>query len=227
VQLNVNGADVEVDDRHTTTPLLWVLRDVLGLPGPKFGCGGGFCAACTVLVDGRNVKSCQTAAGRVVGRQVETVEGVSGPVADAVRDAWYRGNVVQCGYCQPGQTLAAMALLGSNPDPDDATIRRWMNGNLCRCGTYPRILHAVQEAASTLAAGERPPPLTAPPEPEVAPLTAGEATVERGTETYPVTVREIQGDERDRIYGEHAAGTRSSPTMRSRRPASERSRCWS
>ncbi|MEA2532533.1 MAG: isoquinoline 1-oxidoreductase subunit beta [Actinomycetota bacterium] len=175
MQLNVNASAVDVDDRHTTTPLLWVLRDVLGLPGPKFGCGAGYCAACTVLIDGQNVKSCQTPAGRAVGRQITTVEGVSGPVADAVRDAWYRGNVVQCGYCQPGQTLAAMALLGSNPGPDDATIKRWMNGNLCRCGTYPRILNAIHEAASTLAGGERPPPLTAPPELEIAPLTDAEA----------------------------------------------------
>ena len=175
MRLTVNDAEIEVDDRHLTTPLLWVLRDVLDLPGPKFGCGAGYCAACTVLIDGQNVKSCQTPAGRAVGRSVTTVEGVSGAVADAVRDAWYRGNVVQCGYCQPGQTLAAMALLDKNPAPDEATIKRWMNGNLCRCGTYPRILQAIGEAATTLAGGERPAPLTAPPEPETAPLTAAEA----------------------------------------------------
>src|ERR1700746_3687435 len=128
MKLTVNGAEVEVDDRHAKTSLLSVLRDVLGVHGVKFGCGAGYCAACTVLIDGRNVKSCQTPAGRAVGRPITTVEGVSGPVADAVRDAWYRGNVVQCGYCQPGQTLAAMALLDSNPDPDDATGRSWMNG---------------------------------------------------------------------------------------------------
>jgi len=143
MRLTVNGEEVEVDDRHATTPLLWVLRDVLGLPGTKFGCGAGYCAACTVLIDGRNEKSCQTPAGRAVGKQVQTVEGVSGPVADAVRAAWHRENVVQCGYCQPGQTLAAVALLESNPSPSDAVIARWMNGNLCRCGTYPRIQKAA------------------------------------------------------------------------------------
>ena len=115
MKLVVNGADVEVDDRHAKTPLLWVLRDVLGLHGTKFGCGAGFCAACTVLIDGRNTKSCQTATERAVGKAVTTVEGASGPVVDAVRDAWHRGNVVQCGYCQPGQTLAAVSLLESNP----------------------------------------------------------------------------------------------------------------
>src|SRR3954453_1826902 len=122
MKLVVNGADVEVDDRHAKTPLLWVLREVIGLRGTKFGCGAGFCAACTVLIDGRNTKSCQTATARVVDRPVVTVEGASGRVVDAVRDAWHRGNVVQCGYCQPGQTLAATALLEANPTPDDAAI---------------------------------------------------------------------------------------------------------
>ena len=116
-----------------------MLRDVLGLHGTKFGCGAGFCAACTVLVDGRNTKSCQTATERAVGKAVTTVEGASGPVVDAVRDAWHRRNVVQCGYCQPGQTLAAVALLESDATPDDPKIDEWMSGNLCRCGTYPRI----------------------------------------------------------------------------------------
>jgi isoquinoline 1-oxidoreductase beta subunit len=171
MRLNVNGADVDVDDRHEATPLLWVLRDVLGMPGTKFGCGAGYCAACTVLIDGRNEKSCQTAAGRAVGKQVTTVEGASGPIVDAVRDAWHRTNVVQCGYCQPGQTLAAVALLEKEHAPDDTTITRWMNANLCRCGTYPRIREAVHLAAATLAADERPEPLRAPEEPEMAPLT--------------------------------------------------------
>lgn len=101
--------------------------------------------------------------------------GASGPVVDAVRDAWHRGNVVQCGYCQPGQTLAAVALLESHPAPDDAAIDNWMSGNLCRCGTYPRIRAAIHEAAGTLAAGRDPDPLTAPPEPEVHRLTPEEA----------------------------------------------------
>jgi aerobic-type carbon monoxide dehydrogenase small subunit (CoxS/CutS family) len=143
MRLVVNGAGVEVDDRHAKTPLLWVLRDVLGLHGTKFGCGAGFCAACTVLIDGTNRKSCQTTAAQAVGRQVTTVEGASGPVVDAVRDAWHRANVVQCGYCQPGQTLAAVALLDSDPAPDDDAVDAWMSGNLCRCGTYPRIEEAI------------------------------------------------------------------------------------
>src|ERR1700730_15403186 len=152
MKLVVNGADVEVDDRHAKTPLLWVLRDVLGLHGTKFGCGAGFCAACTVLIDGKNQQSCQTAAGRAVGQQITTVEGVSGPVCAAGRQAWYDDNVVQCGYGQPGQRLSPMALLGSDESPDDAAITQWMNGNLCRCGTYPRIREAIHDAAATLAA---------------------------------------------------------------------------
>ena len=174
MKLTVNGAEVEVDDRHAKTPLLWVLRDVLGVHGVKFGCGAGFCAACTVLIDERNQKSCQTATERAVDKQVVTVEGASGPVVDAVRDAWYRANVVQCGYCQPGQTLAAVALLDSNAAPDDAAIDAWMSGNLCRCGTYPRIRAAIHTAAGSLAAGDAPGPLVAAPEPEVARLTPEE-----------------------------------------------------
>src|SRR4051794_9945837 len=174
MKLLVNGADVEVDDRHAKTPLLWVLRDVLGLHGTKFGCGAGFCAACTVLLDGRNVKACQTATERAVGKTVTTVEGASGPVVDAVRDAWHRGNVVQCGYCQPGQTLAAVSLLASNPAPEDEAIDSWMSGNLCRCGTYPRIRAAIHEAAHTLAAGQDPGALVSPADPEVRRLTPDE-----------------------------------------------------
>src|SRR5246500_4301815 len=171
VKLNVNGADVEVDDRFAASPLLWVLRDVLGLRGTKYGCGIGYCAACTVLIDGRNTKSCQMSAGRAAGTAVTTVEGASGPVVDAVRDAWHRGNVVQCGYCQGGQTLAAAALLETDRSPDDAAVGRWMNGNLCRCGTYPRIRQAIRAAAGTLACGRDPGRLAAPPELEMEPLT--------------------------------------------------------
>jgi isoquinoline 1-oxidoreductase beta subunit len=174
VKLNVNGAEVEVDDRFAASPLLWVLRDVLELRGTKYGCGIGYCAACTVLIDGRNTKSCQTSAGRAAGKAITTVEGASGPVVDAVRDAWYQGNVVQCGYCQPGQTLAAAALLEADRSPDDAAIAKWMNGNLCRCGTYPRIRNAIHEAAGTLAAGRAPERLEAAPELEMQPLTPEE-----------------------------------------------------
>ncbi|MDX6566171.1 MAG: isoquinoline 1-oxidoreductase subunit beta, partial [Gaiellales bacterium] len=174
MKLVVNSAEVSVDDRHAKTPLLWVLRDVLGLHGTKFGCGAGFCAACTVLIDGLNTKSCQTATERAVGKAVTTVEGASGPVVDAVRDAWYRGNVVQCGYCQPGQTLAAVSLLESNPAPDDEAIDSWMNGNLCRCGTYPRIRAGIHAAAGTLAAGHDPGSLVAPPDHHLHRLTPDE-----------------------------------------------------
>src|ERR1700743_3221261 len=107
MRLTVNGADLEVDDRHVQTPLLWVLRDVLGMRGTKFGCGAGFCAACTVLRDGKSTRSRQTATERTVGKPITTVEGAAGAVVDAVRNAWYRANVVQCGYCQSRQRLAA------------------------------------------------------------------------------------------------------------------------
>jgi isoquinoline 1-oxidoreductase beta subunit len=175
MKLVVNGADVEVDDRHAKTPLLWVLRDVLGLRGTKFGCGAGFCAACTVLIDGHNQKSCQTATERAVGKAVTTVEGASGPVVDAVRSAWHRRNVVQCGYCQPGQTLAAVSLLEANPAPDDEAIDSWMSGNLCRCGTYPRIRAAIHDAALTLTTGPEPDPVTAAAAPDFRRLTPEEA----------------------------------------------------
>ena len=176
MKLAINGAEVEVDDRHAKTPLLWVLRDVLELRGTKFGCGAGFCAACTVLIDGKNAKSCQTIAERAVGKAVTTVEGASGRVAEAVREAWHRANVVQCGYCQPAQTLAATALLESTPAPDDATIARWMNGNVCRCGTYPRIRQAIHAAAATLASSRQPDVLTAQPDVDAPALTPAEKT---------------------------------------------------
>jgi isoquinoline 1-oxidoreductase beta subunit len=174
LKLAINGAEVEVSDRHGKTPLLWVLRDVLQLRGTKFGCGAGYCAACTVLIDGRNTKSCQTPTEHAAGKQVTTVEGASGRTVDAVRDAWHRGNVVQCGYCQPGQTLAAIALLESNPSPDDATVSQWMNGNICRCGTYPRIRQAIHAAAKTLASGEQLETFKARPELELPRLTTAE-----------------------------------------------------
>src|SRR5258706_1360480 len=175
MRLVVNGAEVEVDDRHAKTPLLWVLRDVLGERGTKFGCGAGFCAACTVLIDGRNQKSCQVAAAQAVGKAIVTVEGASGRIVDAVRDAWHRGNVVQCGYCQPGQTLAAVALLQSNSGPDDTAIDNAMSGNICRCGTYPRIRSAINEAARALATGGSPAALKSSAMPDVQRLTPEEA----------------------------------------------------
>ena len=174
LNLTINGTNFQVDERHGKSPLLWVLRDVLNLRGTKFGCGAGYCAACTVLIDGRNTKSCQTLAERAVGKQIVTVEGASGRVVDAVRHAWNSGNVVQCGYCQPGQTLAAVALLEKNASPDDATISQWMNGNICRCGTYPRIRAAIHAAAGILASDTQPGELASPSELDLPPLTAGE-----------------------------------------------------
>ena len=175
MELNINGVRRQVADRHAQTPLLWVLRDVVGERGTKFGCGAGFCAACTVLIDGRNQKSCQVAAAQAVGKAIVTVEGASGRIVDAVRDAWHRGNVVQCGYCQPGQTLAAVALLQSNSGPDDTAIDNAMSGNICRCGTYPRIRSAIHEAARALATGGSPAALKAISMPEVQRLTPEEA----------------------------------------------------
>jgi isoquinoline 1-oxidoreductase beta subunit len=174
LDLTINGASVSVDERHGKTPLLWVLRDVLSLHGTKFGCGAGFCAACTVLIDGRNAKSCQTLTERAAGKHIVTVEGASGRVVDAVREAWHNGNVVQCGYCQPGQTLAAVALLEKNAAPDDAAISQWMNGNICRCGTYPRIRAAIHTAAATLASDTQPSAFAAPEELDLPPLTPAE-----------------------------------------------------
>jgi isoquinoline 1-oxidoreductase subunit beta len=174
LNLTINGTDRPVDDRHGKSPLLWVLRDVLNLRGTKFGCGAGYCAACTVLIDGRNIKSCQTLAERAVGKQIVTVEGASGRVVNAVRNAWNSSNVVQCGYCQPGQTLAAVALLEKNGSPDDATISQWMNGNICRCGTYPRVRAAIHVAADILAADSQPGEFASLSELDLPPLTTAE-----------------------------------------------------
>ena len=136
------------------TPLLWVLRDLLNLKGAKYGCGMGVCGACTVLVDGRPVRSCMTHVSSVEGRQVTTIEGLSPEGQHAVQKAWEEVDVAQCGYCQSGQILAAAALLDRNPHPTDAEIDAAMNGNLCRCGTYPRIREAIHHAAGAAADGK-------------------------------------------------------------------------
>jgi isoquinoline 1-oxidoreductase subunit alpha len=132
------------------TPLLWVLRDELGLTGTKYGCGVAQCGACTVHVDGQAVRSCVMPATAVGARQVTTIEGVSGKVARAVQEAWNRLDVVQCGYCQSGQIMSAVALLTEVPKPTDADIDAAMTGNLCRCATYLRIRAAIHEAARAL-----------------------------------------------------------------------------
>ena len=144
--LLVNGtprtAEVDAD-----TPLLWVLRQTLGLPGTKFGCGIAQCGVCTVHVDGVPVFACVTPISAVVGKAVTTIEGIEGRVADAVQERWTALDVAQCGYCQSGQVMAAVALLQGNTTPTDDEIDRAMQGNLCRCGTYPRIKAAIKAAA--------------------------------------------------------------------------------
>ena len=149
MKLTVNGTTHEVDVEEDM-PLLWVLRDVLGITGPKYGCGIAQCGACTVHVDGIAVRSCQLAAGDVDG-EVTTIEGLGTPDAlHAVQSAWIEHQVAQCGYCQSGQIMQAASFLDLNPAPTDDQIDAAMSGNLCRCGTYPRIRAAVQTAARSL-----------------------------------------------------------------------------
>ena len=146
MKLNVNGKDHDVaapDDM----PLLWVLRDIVGLTGTKFGCGMAQCGACTVHLDGQAVRSCVLPVSGVQGRSVKTIEGLSPQGLGALQRAWIEEDVVQCGYCQPGQIIAAAALLAARPKPSDADIDNAMSGNLCRCGTYLRIRAAVKRAA--------------------------------------------------------------------------------
>ncbi len=151
ISFTVNGSprSVEVPE---DTPLLWVLRDQLQLTGTKFGCGESFCGACTVHLDGRPVRSCSVAVSDAAGKSVVTIEGLRGPVAEALRAAWSDLDVPQCGYCQSGQIMRAAALLTANPKPSDADIDRAMNGNLCRCATYQRILAGIRDAAQRLGA---------------------------------------------------------------------------
>ena len=146
IELTVNGKQVQVD-APADMPLLWALRDVLGLTGTKFGCGVAQCGACTVHVDGQPVRSCVRPVSSVVGQRITTIEGLAGDEDHPVQVAWTRLNVPQCGYCQAGQIMTAAALLASVPRPTDADIDAAMAGNLCRCGTYVRIRAAVHEAA--------------------------------------------------------------------------------
>jgi isoquinoline 1-oxidoreductase alpha subunit len=146
---HVNGRAVQVAV-EPDTPLLWVLRDELGLTGTKYGCGVAQCGACTVHLDGQAIRACVTPAVTAAGRQVITIEGVGGKVGRAVQEAWNRLDVVQCGYCQSGQIMSAVALLAAVPRPTDADIDAAMTGNLCRCATYVRIRAAIHEAAKSL-----------------------------------------------------------------------------
>lgn len=149
----VNGEQVDFRG-DPDTPLLWALRDHLGLTGAKFGCGAGLCGACTVHLDGKAVRTCVTPVSSIAGKRVVTIEGIGNTsraqVAHAVHAAWIEKDVVQCGYCQPGQVMSAIALLTANPSPTDAQIDAAMNGNLCRCGTYQRIREAIHGASAAL-----------------------------------------------------------------------------
>jgi len=143
ISLTLNGKNVTVNS-SPDTPLLWVLRDELGLVGTKFGCGKALCGACTVHLNGMAIRSCQTQVGAVAGQKVTTIEGLGN---NAVQKAWVALDVPQCGYCQPGQIMSATALLAQNKNPSDADIDSFMSGNICRCGTYPRIRAAIKAAA--------------------------------------------------------------------------------
>lgn len=150
IRLRVNGQVREVDT-DPEAPLLWVLRDDLGLTGTKFGCGAAQCGACTVHVDGKAARACVLQVGQLAGREITTIEGADDRVAAAVKAAWLELDAAQCGYCQPGQVMAAVALLRTNRRPSEAEVAGAMNGNLCRCGAYPRMQAAVLLAARRLA----------------------------------------------------------------------------
>ena len=150
MRLTVNRTEYEVDV-EPEMPLLWVLRDELGITGTKYGCGIAQCGACTVHMDGMAVRSCQIPAEAADGAEIVTIEGLGTPEAlHAVQQAWIEHQVAQCGYCQSGQIMQAASLLDMNPDPSDEEIDRVMNGNLCRCGTYPRIRAAVKTAGAKM-----------------------------------------------------------------------------
>jgi isoquinoline 1-oxidoreductase alpha subunit len=152
MKITLNGAEREVD-APPDMPLLWALRDVLGLTGTKFGCGMAQCGACTVHLDGTPARSCITPLAAAAGRRITTIEGLPSDGSHPVQRAWTELDVVQCGYCQSGQVMAAVALLAAKPQPTDADIDAAMSGNICRCGTYVRVRAAVHRAAE-LAAGK-------------------------------------------------------------------------
>ncbi|AZG73811.1 (2Fe-2S)-binding protein [Shewanella livingstonensis] len=142
-KLMVNGKDFSLD-ADPNMPVLWALRDILGLTGTKFGCGAGLCGACTIHVDGSPMRGCLTSLKQVQGKQVTTIEGLE---AEKLKQAWLEHNVPQCGYCQAGQLMSAAALLTTTPKPTETQIVDAMSGNICRCGTYPRIKAAIQSAS--------------------------------------------------------------------------------
>ena len=147
VEFLLNGKHMSFDG-DPDTPLLWVIRDLAGLTGTKYGCGIAQCGACTVHLDGKNRRSCVTPIDTVAGKTVTTIEGVSGPIAEAVQKAWVAIDVPQCGFCQSGQVMSAIGLLAQKPKPTDADIDAGMAGNICRCATYVRIRQAIKDAAA-------------------------------------------------------------------------------
>ena len=153
MKLLINDKEYPLDTDENT-PILWVLRDVLGMTGTKFGCGKGLCGACTVMLDGSPIRSCSTPIKYAKGKHITTIEAVSEQrVGRTIQAAWIENNVPQCGYCQSGQIVSATALLTSNPKPSDEDISNWMSGNICRCGTYNRIKDAIKQAAGQLEVG--------------------------------------------------------------------------
>jgi isoquinoline 1-oxidoreductase alpha subunit len=151
ISFNLNGSTVSVQ-AEPDTPLLWVIRDEVGLTGTKFGCGAALCGACTVHLDGVAIRSCQTPVSSVSGKKVSTVESLSADNSHPLQKAWIKHQVPQCGYCQSGQLMSASALLAKNKNPSDADIDNAMSGNLCRCGTYNRIRAAIKDAAAEMRA---------------------------------------------------------------------------
>ena len=153
IEFELNGQAVSLEI-EADTPLLWVLRDELNMVGTKFGCGKGLCGACTVHMDGNPLRSCSLPVGVIAGRSITTIEGLSSNGSHPLQKAWIAENAPQCGYCQSGQIMSAAALLASNPNPSEEDINNYMSGNICRCGTYPRIRKAIKRAAADLQASQ-------------------------------------------------------------------------
>ncbi len=149
IQLNINDKNYEVDAPEDM-PILWVLRDLLNKKGTKFGCGKGLCGSCTVHLNGEPIRSCVTPVGIAKNSKIKTIEGVDETGAHPIQIAWKENNVPQCGYCQSGQIMSALSLLESNPKPSDDDITNAMQGNICRCGTYPRIKQAIKDASKAM-----------------------------------------------------------------------------
>jgi len=148
--LNINNKNIEISPEDADTPLLWILRDQLNLTGTKYGCGIGACGSCTVLIEGSAIQSCLITAKQLEGKKITTIEGLSSTNVHPVQQAWEELQVPQCGYCQSGQILTAISLLGKNKTPDNDTIKEVMSAVICRCGTYPRILEAIKLASTKI-----------------------------------------------------------------------------